>query len=190
MLKPLNRCLPLRNAALCPVFEGWRRGSCSRSGSRKRCVTAASHQLIHHCPNYTQSSCPGRARKTSEMIMDLRAAEGPQAKGPLLHPFGQISDQSTEQGHREPQSGDTPLTYCSVQSQQRHPLPQPPVLNIKASHRWLTTIAPCSCHVSTAILTSHTYIDWSPWCTLLIDTCKSASECYRLQNCLVRVRGG
>lgn len=64
--------------------------------------------------------------------MDLPAAEGLGAKGPLLHTFGQISDQSTEQGHREPQSGDTPVTYCAVQSQQRHPLLQPPVLNIKA----------------------------------------------------------
>lgn len=77
------------------------------------------HQLIHHCPRRMQSGCSETTRQTSEMIMDLGVAVGTRSKGPHLHPCGQISYQSLHQGHREPQSGDTPVTYCPVPSQQR-----------------------------------------------------------------------
>lgn len=48
------------------------------------------------------------------------SGRGTGGKGPHLHLCGQISYQSSHQGHQEPQSGDTAVTYCSVHTQQRH----------------------------------------------------------------------
>lgn len=87
-------------------------------------------------------------------------------KGAQRTPYttsGQITYQSSKQGHLTPQSADTPVTYCSVQRLQRHPLPRPCVLNIKVLREWQTTISAHSCHVSWAILTSYPHIDRSPW---------------------------
>lgn len=76
--------------------------------------------------------------------MDLPAAEGLGAKVPIYTLAAKSTINPVEQGHQEPQSGDTPMTYCPVQSQQRHPLPQP---NIKAprpvTDNHITTLLLC-----------------------------------------------
>lgn len=74
----LHLCfLHLDNTTRCPVFESWGRESCgSSNGSRERGREEVYHtnqeqQQIHHCPRCMHSSCPGMARKTSQLIMDL-----------------------------------------------------------------------------------------------------------------------
>lgn len=135
MLKPLNCCLPLWSIAWCPVFEAGAEGVVvvvvAVGGGVVQQPGASAHPSL---------STLHAVKQPREGQLDFRndngftSSIGTRSKGPHLHPCGQISYQSSKQGHRELQSGDTPVTYCSVQSQQRHPLPQPPVLNIKAAH--------------------------------------------------------
>lgn len=121
-----------RDCGLMSVFWGRSRGSCSSRSSRGGVVQkpkASDHPSL---------STPHAVKLHREDQADFRNDNGStgsrttRSKGPHLRPCGQIGHQSSEQGHREVQSGDTLVTYRSVRSRQRHPFPQPSVLNIKA----------------------------------------------------------
>lgn len=123
-----------RDCSLMSVFRSRSRGSCSSRSSRGvvQKPKASDHLSM---------STPHAVKLHREDQADFRNDNGStgsratRSKGPHLRPCGQIGHQSSEQGHREVQSGDTLVTYISVRSRQRHPFPQPPVLNIKAPLR-------------------------------------------------------
>lgn len=86
-------------------------------------------------------------------------SRGTGIKGHHFHPSRPIGYQSLERGCREPQSGDTRVTYHSAQSQQRHPLPLGPRSEhqgpLPVTDNYIATLLSCAISNSDPLLATY-----------------------------------